>query len=428
MAQPVLLIITVGGTAEPVAFSIGHWKPDHTWFLASKETAPLVESKVLPMLAPSLRKRVQQAHITLEMGNAQDIQDLVDQILVQSDAIARWKREHPQGRVVVDITGGYKPMSAASLLCASGWGASISYVGGDLRSKDGLGVVATGQEQMHIAEQHPWDVLQRVALQQALTFLRKNEFGAAVDLLRDTQLKVHRRELKDQLEAMITVVAALDCWDRFDIAGALRESRFALNKGKELALLIGQAEAEKAVAGLQALVPHWEAIEQGRGEQPLELEPTRALLADLLANAKRRMHAGRWDDAVARMYRTVEAAAQWHLHELGIWKKGKYSVEKVPKEVRLRMPEVFKDDRKEFKLGVSAAWTLIGHMAPERAKAFKESGLGGERSNLLKARNNSILAHGTRPMEEKDANALLEAIEILLGEKEPLPRSPFQAA
>jgi len=319
-----------------------------------------------------------------------------------------------------------KPMSAALTLCATLWEATISYVGGKQRDKEGVGVVTKGQEQLRDTL-HPWDALQMIAVQQALGFLAKNEFGAAVELLKDTLLKVRRKDVKDRLMALLTVALALDHWDRFDIPGALRETRFVRSKREELAAVLGHVEADKVVAALNALVTHWEAIEQGRGEQPWELDPTRALLADLLANAKRRMHAGRWDDAVARMYRTVEAAAQWHLHELGIWAKGKYIAANVPDEVKVRMPKEFRGADTEFKLGVSAAWTLIGHMDPERAKAFKDSGLGG-RSKLLKARNNSILAHGTRPMEEKDANALLEAIEVLLGEIEPLPRSPFQAA
>ncbi len=424
--ERIILVTTVGGTPEPVAYSLQHWKPARTFFLASAQTAALVGEQVLPALPEASRKQMAGTSQVIELNDVENIQSMVDQLLPLQNDLLAWKKEHPGARLIVDLTGGTKPMSSALTLCASLWGATISYVGGKQRDKEGVGIVTKGQEQLR-DNVHPWDALQMIAVQQALGFLAKNEFGAAVELLRDTLLKVHRKDVKERLTALLSVAIALDHWDRFDIGGALRETRFALRQGDELAHVMGKTAAEKMAAALNTLVPHWEAIERGRGNNPWELYPTRALLADLLANAGRRMQAGRWDDAVARMYRTVEAAAQWHLHELGVWQAGKYITANVPLEARQKMPDVFNGSGKEFKLGVSSAWALIGHMDPQRAMAFHASGLGGKHAKLLKARNNSILAHGTRPIEEKDAKALYEAVERLVGEAGPLPRSPFQA-
>jgi hypothetical protein len=53
----------------------------------------------------------------------------------------------------------------------------------------------------------------------------------------------------------------------------------------------------RVLKGLEALLPHLQSIVEA-GEKP-----TSPLLQDLLANAERRAALGRFDDALARLYR-----------------------------------------------------------------------------------------------------------------------------
>ncbi|OQX91368.1 MAG: hypothetical protein B6D58_08485, partial [candidate division Zixibacteria bacterium 4484_95] len=51
--------------------------------------------------------------------------------------------------IVIDLTGGTKQMSAALALAATEQGLKVSYVGGEERTKDGLGTVVSGTEKIY---------------------------------------------------------------------------------------------------------------------------------------------------------------------------------------------------------------------------------------------------------------------------------------
>lgn len=85
--------------------------------------------------------------------------------------------------------------------------------------------------------------------------------------------------------------------------------------GEEPTVALGVAEAwghgakVRVLRGLEEGLPHLEAVVVAGGK------PTFALLQDLLANAERRAELGRFDDALARLYRALELAAEADIHE-----------------------------------------------------------------------------------------------------------------
>lgn len=127
-----------------------------------------------------------------------------------------------------------------------------------------------------------------------------------------------------------------------------------------------------------------------------------ACLWDLWRNAERRAAQGRYDDAVARVYRLLEWTAQWLLRTRASIDTSNLRPESIPDGVR-----VTKNDRDEKQAGLLAAWDLVAHHLDTEAARWVQA----ERGRLhdhIKMRNASILAHGYRPVDRGDWERLAE--------------------
>lgn len=132
------------------------------------------------------------------------------------------------------------------------------------------------------------------------------------------------------------------------------------------------------------------------------LDRMRLLLVDLISNAERRIETGRYDDAVARLYRAVELIAQIALAEFGYEEPIKLEGELAEKY------KEYKDDGK-FKLGLAKKIELLKDLGWDKADDLylKNSKMKG----LLESRNKSILAHGFTPVGKRVAENLLAEVE-----------------
>jgi CRISPR-associated protein (TIGR02710 family) len=151
---------------------------------------------------------------------------------------------------------------------------------------------------------------------------------------------------------------------------------------------------------------------------------TRALLADLVANAKRRRLEGRYDDAVARLYRAIEAAAQLALSERqAIPSTDGVPIASVPEPLRELWSA--KAENGKLRLGLQDAYELLDALGDRVGAAFKELRLHEMNRSPLAARNQSILAHGFQPVSSATVDKLYEAAMQLSGlAGEELPTFP----
>lgn len=174
----------------------------------------------------------------------------------------------------------------------------------------------------------------------------------------------------------------------------------------------GHGAKVRVLRGLEEGLPHLEAVVVAGGK------PTFALLQDLLANAERRAELGRFDDALARLYRALELAAEADIHErLGF-------ILKDPKT----WPEGFPQTLKERILRPRGLIELL-EAGFELDVAFNQQGtltqrLFGQKNRLqalLSRRHESILAHGTRPVEEEDYRNLMDFLGSMDPRLKPIP-------
>ena len=156
-------------------------------------------------------------------------------------------------------------------------------------------------------------------------------------------------------------------------------------------------------------------------------EPAR--LIDLWLNARRRASQGRFDDAVARVYRLIEWTAQWLIRtKLGA-DTGDFPDRLLPEDVDAR-----RDGRGRIKLPLWAGWQVVSAHVQGPAHDLIASH-GNELRDLLSIRNNSILAHGFAPVAHASWNRMQQwaqdqFLPVLhhyakdAGVKKPLPQLP----
>ena len=152
------------------------------------------------------------------------------------------------------------------------------------------------------------------------------------------------------------------------------------------------------------------------------------LFCDLLANAQRRAYLeNKYDDAIARLYRAMEAFAQYRLSSFYGIKTSNVKKDQIPESIReefLKKYLDYEDGKEKIKLPLYASYLLLKEMGDSIGKKFFEK-YETRIKKLLDLRNNSLLAHGFEPVKEKTYldmyKVILEFSEI---SEEDLPKFP----
>jgi CRISPR-associated protein (TIGR02710 family) len=222
--------------------------------------------------------------------------------------------------------------------------------------------------------------------------------------------------VKRTLSTFFQLCEAYGLWDRFDHNAAAQRLDDVLKNVADLQSALGPNRSDDVIrtitenrAALQTLI-----------DQP----QSRAMVADLLANAKRRGCEARWDDGVARLYRAIEWIAQLALAERHeIPSTASVPLERLPE--RLRKQWQTRTENGKLALGLRDAYLLLDLLGDKLGREFKELELNDSKQSPLTARNQSILAHGAQPVGEQVFDKLWCAAMTLGGFSErDLPTFP----
>lgn len=144
------------------------------------------------------------------------------------------------------------------------------------------------------------------------------------------------------------------------------------------------------------------------------------MLASILNNARRREDENKFDDAVARLYRSLELIAQIRLSK-------EYGIDSSNIDIDvLRQNNVDEDYlseiniSEEIKFGLTADYELLAKLNDELGDFYLEN--KNQIRNILKFRNNSILAHGFDSCSKKEydefSGIVLKAANLLHNDME----------
>lgn len=392
MSEHVLLVCTVGGSPEPLVAALKHWQPQRVLFLASPESCQDIESNIMPECEAEGHPLDPGRFDTLVLPDAQDFAGCVEKIRESNHEVTRWLARGEGFTVVVDFTGGTKCMTAALALHAHRWACRFSYVGGAERTKSGVGVVVSGSEKI-LHTQNPWDALGYQAVEDFVFLFDQGDFDPAVVCLTSAFRKVTDPARKGELAALKTLAEAYAAWERFDHKKA---ANLLGNLAKQLNNLRAIFPAHRVDGLMQQVAAHAQHLEALSARRCV----TRLLVVDLLANARRRANEGRFDDAVARLYRATEALAQLRLSDgYGISDTNAVPLDKIPNALRREWSS--RAENGTVFLGLQDAYTLLAELRDPLAEEFHRLQWHDHSRSPLTARNQSILAHGFDPASQK---------------------------
>lgn len=404
------LIATVGGTTQPIIKSITEHQPEFVCFLCSQESVDLVAA-----IKQGVKDQLQPQTISFQDFKviSNDVGDLIKCYEDALTCVNHLKSRGYQAEdIVVDYTGGTKTMSVALGLACVAQGYSFSYVSGHQRTKEGLGIVVDGTEEVRTGIS-PWSLFAVEESQLIATLFNQCQFAAAEQA---TRRLLDRAGLEPRKRRYFQIVEKLclayGLWDRFDHAGAmklLKENLLSLDQ------FVTDSGAVQYARLLETLRDNTQWLSQMANDTKGFTKPARCQVIDLISNAARRASEGKFDDAVARLYRALEFEGQVSLAEppLHIQGSDKVPLEKVPESLREEyLQRHGAPDSPTLKLPLFSTFRLlkeIGHESGLRFDQYREKLEG-----ILSARNSSILAHGNTPIKESTYNSLNQTLCTVL--------------
>jgi CRISPR-associated protein (TIGR02710 family) len=388
-----ILICTVGGSYQPIISAIDALKPDFVVFICSdKDPAtgrPGSNSQIVgkgscikahpqdekPTL-PAIPKQAGLAEAQYEVVCT--VADDLDRVFLDcSLAIEKITQNIPDAKIFADYTGGTKSMSAGLVMAAlDNPDIELQLVTG---SRSDLIKVHDGSQYTALAN------IEQIRFQRMLSPFKQcwqryaySEAEAGLKQIctpRDNQLRSSLNRFRDISHAFAE-------WDNFNHKDALEIlRRYAPNLPAALK---------------QYIAPGMRLNDNNPKKQDA------ARLFDLYLNAQRRAHQGRYDDAIARIYRLIEWSAQWLLQHLCNIYTSNIQGSDIPLTV-----QISQNREGQRQAGLYAAWQLVKYKTSGAAAEFiakQEKVL----LNHIKVRNQSILAHGFSPITQVQWQAVDE--------------------
>lgn len=285
--------------------------------------------------------------------------------------------------VTVDFTGGTKAMSGGLVLAAVYAGCkSLSYVGGSVR--DEAGRVVRGAEA--IASRAPLQIHIDLITGHIIESFNHLRFGTCraeadwVESKMDLSLAPHIRAVR-------VLADFYEAWDRFDHTAAVERVKDVKDAEREWEI---DTQCNRSVVHVLA----------DARQEPLHnlLAGDKAgyLMADIYANAHRRMSEGRFDDAAARLYRVTELAAQVALQrDFG---QSTSSVDRDFLAARGLLESYANsvNRKNDIQLGLYNAYRLLKDLGSPVGGVYLDNESFQKHINV---RNESILAHGIAPVD-----------------------------
>lgn len=382
-----ILICTVGGSHQPIVSAINDLRPDYVVFICTdKDPAtgragsvsqidgkgscikahPADEKPSLPNIPAQTGLSTEQFQTVLTLS------DDLDRIYLDcNQAIDSILLRFPVAKIAADFTGGTKSMSAGLIMAAlERPEIDLQLVTGSradlIKVQDGSQFTAQANSE-------------QIRFQRLIAPYRqawnRYAYSEAEAGLKNIKPPSHN-QIRGQYTRFRELSRAFAEWDNFNHSQALQIMQpFAPNMPDTLKNYLGIALRLS-------------------DNNPAKRDAAR--LFDLYLNAQRRASQGRYDDAIARVYRLIEWTAQWLLKNKADIDTGNVKPEQIPSTLNLTQ-----NREGQWQAGLFNAWQLVKLKTEGAAARF----ITEQEKNLLnhiKVRNGSILAHGFAPIQAAD--------------------------
>lgn len=390
-----VLVITVGGSAQPVITAIKEYEPVYIYFLCSSGGKTGSDQLVDGPGNPSGDKRT-CPHCKQPLGNPEG-KAIVSQtgygpekyekvIISEVDNLAGCyqkavetleiaNQRFPTAKIIGDYTAGTKTMSVGLAMAVIEHcdRYHLSQVSGERRDL----IKTQDKTEQAILLTQANAIRAREHLKSTLRLIQDYNYSAASSVLRDiSQMPLSETVLK-KIREYRAICRAFDAWDKFDYQAALPVIEVRAKEYNAYLLTL------KRLTGQIKGFPY---------------EP----VLDLMNAVDRCAHQKRYDDAASRVYRLIELLSQTRLRE-------KYGIDSSRLEAS-KIPESWRNgDLPKYKeISLIQGYDLLFDLGDELGlhySKFKNNIL-----DQLQVRNFSKLAHGDNAIEESPFNRMREVI------------------
>lgn len=391
------LIVTVGGQAEQIRFTMTHLQPQYVAFLGTATATCKSQIDALARdfsLPPS----------SFEQFLFTDSPEKIGEVVQRCFEAVRWLENCGLRReeIALDPTGGRKWMSTAAIIVGTELRLRMLYVHVDMQNgqplPDTMRLVELGSlyEQINIPR-----------LRDGIRHFNEYDYSGAAEIFR----QLHSRDyvwngLSRNLCQLAELAARIDRFD-FNQGGAALAAEIDQLQGEFGRL----ASTRPELAQLQQLVDDLERFKQIFTQFPERFDkPFRLLVPLCVLAGERRRQRKDWEAAALLYYRTLEMTAQvWLYEDYNGFDTSAPNWELIPENVRNDF--LSKNYHAKNKVSLMHSWQLLAALGHNQALAF-----GRERQNEwrpdfegnLETRNRMIWAHGFNPANERSVNRLRE--------------------
>ncbi len=293
----------------------------------------------------------------------------IDDFSEYFNLISRYIAIFSKDTVLIDYTSGTKTMTMAAAIVSFLYHRELVFVHGERSG----GIVKKGTEIAEIQVLYP--AYDRYLFERSIQYFNRDQFRYALDTLDETI------SIPDK-EDYSYIYKGYEAWDRLDHKGAyFYLSKISYEKIKDNQVFLHRLVGIKSVSEEKYIL----------------------VLSSLLNNVERRIKGGLFDEAVARLYRSVELIVQILLLRNG--------VDDISQTINFDMIKSKIFDREtlakwhyeagldnKLKIGLYKKCRLLQDLGEREAfipiNRFK---------NFIEKRHSSILAHGLEPVEGETA-------------------------
>ncbi len=385
-----VMFITVGtgrerkDIAQAIVQSIQNQNPDFVVFYCTQKS----NDETMPEIY-ALNNSLQAKSTVEIIRDENDLEQIKKEI---GSSMAQYKKRYES--TTVDYTSGTKAMSAGIIVSAIENNCDyISYITG---TRDNQGRVKTGTEKMNTFR--PNQIYATKYIELGKQFFNKYLFQAAIDLFEKAKNMCHDETLHNEVELYISLAQAFNAWDKFDHEQA-KNIFTEITRNKQALVLKENKEIKKTI---EIIKQHLHTIASNQFSD--------TLIIDLFKNAQRRYSEGKYDDAIARLYRLLEYIAQVLLDKHNIYQKdaqgksdtSKLDVEKLPQHLKEKYTPA---------IGLSKSYELLCDLNDEIGKKIYDVMKKKDVKQILGIRNSSILAHGFVPVHKEITQQCIDVIK-----------------
>ncbi|NLN65287.1 MAG: TIGR02710 family CRISPR-associated protein [Clostridiaceae bacterium] len=395
------LLMTVGGTPTQTIKSIEFNKPEYAIFFCSDQTYSIAK-EVVDNLGEGYKLK------DFERITTSDAEILSESYLTLVHELpGKLKRFNlSMDDVTVDYTGGTKSMVAALVLATINQCKTYSYIGGESRSKDGVGIVLDGKERFFYQD-NPWNSLAVSELPVIDMLFNRARYASLSEKLQDMSARMDGQH-KNFYADLSKIVKAYDAWDNFRYSEA--RNGFKVFEKWQRFQIINNPHLNEL---MNTIGRNIEWLNSFLDMKSNSIEFFDSQFLDLVSNALRR--AGleeKYDDAVVRLYSAIEKYAKARLLQYGI-NNSRTMASQIPEELASRfacMPHKTDDKTGEvyYEYGFDLSCRMLCLKDTDFCVRYRNN--EEKMKKLMYARNNAILVHGLSPIKKPTYEAMLELV------------------